>query len=286
MKKGKMSGMILVTGAKGQLGTDVVSELVQRGIDCIGIDIAELDITDKYSVEQFLLNYKPSSVIHCAAYTAVDKAEDEPELCMRINADGTENLARCCRITGAEMIYISTDYVFGGEGDIPYETDAPKGPCSIYGKSKLAGEEAVLRHLEKYYIVRTSWVFGKNGNNFVRSMLKLAETKDEINVMNDEVGSPTYSPDLAFLLCDMAMSGKYGIYHATNEGFCSWAEFAQEIMQQSGSQCKIIPILSEQFPTKAVRPKNSRLSKASIDIAGFGRLHRWEEKLERYHMRY
>ncbi|MCL2436414.1 MAG: dTDP-4-dehydrorhamnose reductase [Clostridiales bacterium] len=274
--------MILVTGATGQLGSDVVSELKQRGLKCLGVDLTELDITDAKGVQTFLKEQEPSCVIHCAAYTAVDNAEDEQVLCMKVNADGTENLAQVCREIGAEMIYISTDYVFGGDGDVPYETDAPKDPKSVYGKSKLSGEEAVLRHLDAYYIVRISWVFGQNGNNFVKTMLKLAETRDELNVVNDQIGSPTYTPDLAVLLCDMALSGKHGVYHATNEGFCSWAEFAAEIMRQSGSACKINPIPSSQYPTKAVRPKNSRLSKASLDEAGFKRLPEWKAALRAY----
>jgi len=274
--------MILVTGATGQLGMDVVSELKRRGMIHLGIGSADLDITDAEAVQRFFKEQMPTCVIHCAAYTAVDKAEDEQELCMRVNADGTENLAQACRETDAEMIYISTDYVFDGAGDAPYETDALKVPQSVYGKSKLAGEEAVLRHLNKHYIVRTSWVFGKHGNNFVKTMLKLAQTKDEINVVNDQIGSPTYTRDLAVLLCDMALSGKYDVYHATNEGFCSWAEFAEEIMRQRGSFCKIIPISSEQYPTKAVRPKNSRMSKVSLDNAGFARLPRWQNALERW----
>jgi len=267
--------MILVTGAAGQLGSDVILELKKRKIEYTGIDIAELDITDTRAVSDFILDKKPQCVIHCAAYTAVDKAEDEYELCFKVNADGTENIAKVCKDIDAEMIYISTDYVFNGEGDEPYETDAVKNPVSVYGKSKLAGEEAVLKHLEKHYIVRISWVFGQNGANFVKTMLRLAESKKELNVVNDQVGSPTYTPDLAVLLCDMALSGKYGEYHATNEGFCSWAEFAEEIMRQSGSDCKINPIPSEQYPTKATRPKNSRLSKASLDNAGFSRLTDW-----------
>ena len=274
--------MILVTGAAGQLGADVVNELKKRRIVCAGIDIAELDITDTNAVWEYMTKQKPQSVIHCAAYTAVDKAEDEPELCMSVNADGTENLALACRETGAEMIYISTDYVFSGDGDEPYETDAPTAPQSVYGKSKLAGEEAVRRHLDKYYIVRTSWVFGQNGANFVKTIMDLSKTKDEINVVCDQIGSPTYTPDLAILLCDMALSAKYGIYHATNEGFCSWTEFATEITRLSGSPCKINPIPTEKYPTNAVRPKNSRLSKTSLDNAGFIRLPGWQDALWRY----
>ena len=273
---------ILVTGAAGQLGTDVITELKKRSIECSGIDINELDITDETAVNAFITEKKPRCVIHCAAYTAVDKAEDEPELCFKVNADGTENLAKACKEIDTEMIYISTDYVFNGSGDAPYETDSDKAPVSIYGKSKNAGEEAVINHLDKYYIVRISWVFGKAGNNFVKTMLKLAETRDELNVVGDQIGSPAYTEDLAELLCDIALSGKYGIYHATNEGFCSWASFAEEIMKQSESACKINPIPSEQYPTKAVRPKNSRLSKESLDKAGFSRLPVWQDALKRY----
>jgi len=273
---------ILVTGAAGQLGTDVAAELKKRGIDSAGIDIDDLDITDFDAVRGYLTANKPLSVIHCAAYTAVDKAEDEPELCMRVNADGTENLAKACRGIDAEMIYISTDYVFDGKGEIPYEAQAPKAPISIYGKSKLAGEEAAQKHLEKFYIVRISWVFGHAGNNFVKTMLKLAQTRDELSVVCDQIGSPTYTPDLAVLLCDMALSGKYGTYHATNEGFCSWAEFAEEIMRQSGSRCRINPIPTEQYPTKATRPRNSRMSKTSLDTAGFKRLPTWRNALTRF----
>ena len=172
--------------------------------------------------------------------------------------------------------------MFGGKGESPYEADAPKGPVSVYGSSKLAGEEAVHKYLDKYYIVRISWVFGHTGRNFVKTMIKLSQSKDELNVVCDQIGSPSYTPDLAALLCDMALSGKYGVYHATNEGFCSWAEFAVEIMRQSGSNCKINPIPSEQYPTKATRPKNSRLSKVSLDEAGFARLPAWQDALERF----
>jgi len=282
------SRMILVTGAAGQLGNDVIEELNKRSIRHIGIDLVAsndidaLDITDAKAVKTYINNKKPQCIIHCAAYTAVDKAEDEPELCFKINAEGTENVACACKEINAEMIYISTDYVFDGKGDIPYETDAVKAPVSSYGKSKLAGEEAVLEHLDKHYIVRISWVFGHNGNNFVKTMIRLAETRDEINVVCDQIGSPTFTLDLAVLLCDMALSGKYGEYHATNEGFCSWAEFATEIMKLSGNSCKINPIPAEQYPTKATRPKNSRLSKDSLDKAGFTRLPKWQDALKKY----
>jgi dTDP-4-dehydrorhamnose reductase len=281
-KRCRGNGLILITGAAGQLGSDVVSEYGRRGVECMGIDIAELNITDTDAVSAFLRLHKPACVIHCAAYTAVDRAEDEKELCMRVNADGTENLARACHAIGAEMLYISTDYVFDGDGDAPFETDDPKAPLSVYGESKFAGEMVVLRNLMKYYIVRISWVFGQNGNNFVKTMLKLASGRNIINVVNDQYGSPTYTPDLADLLCDIALSGKYGVYHATNEGICSWAEFADEIMRQSGSGCKINPIPTSEYPTKAVRPSNSRMSKASLDSAGFTRLPDWKDALRRY----
>lgn len=274
--------MIIITGAAGQLGSDVVSELRHRKIDYMGIDKRNVDITDKEAVRSFLILHKPSGIIHCAAYTAVDAAEEDVDLCMRVNAGGTENIANACREINAKMLYISTDYVFDGQGNMPYETDSPKGPLSVYGRSKLDGEEAVLRCLDKYYIVRISWAFGNSGTNFVKTMLRIAQTKDEINVVSDQIGSPTYTRDLATLLCDMVLSEQYGIYHATNEGFCSWAEFASEIMKLSGSPCKINPVPSEQYPTKAVRPQNSRLSKSSLDIAEFKRLPSWQESLSSY----
>ena len=273
---------ILVTGAKGQLGTDVLKELQKRNIQHKGVDIDDFDITDETAVLNYVKSYMPTTIIHCAAYTAVDNAEDEAELCMKINKDGTENIAIACKTIDAEMIYISTDYVFDGAGSLPFEADAQCAPLQVYGKSKLAGENAVLQHLEKYYIVRISWVFGKHGNNFVKTMLRLTETKDELNVVADQIGSPTYTPDLAVLLCDMLNSKKYGEYHATNEDFCSWAEFAEEIMKQSGSLCKVNPITTEEYPTKATRPKNSKLSKASLDNAGFSRLPNWQDALSRY----
>jgi len=280
--------MILVTGAAGQLGVDVLAELENRNIEYRGTDIAAgvgvdvLDITDATAVSSYMKELSPSCVIHCAAYTAVDLAEDERELCFRVNELGSENIAMACREVGAELFYISTDYVFDGLGSLPYEVDAVKAPISVYGMSKLAGELAVQKHLDKLYIVRISWVFGHGGNNFVKTMLRLGESKDELNVVGDQVGSPTYTPDLAVLLCDMVHSGKYGEYHATNEGFCSWAEFAAEIMQKSGNACKINPITTEQYPTKATRPKNSRLSKVSLDEAGFNKLPTWQNALERY----
>jgi len=280
--------MILVTGAAGQLGSDVVAELNRRKLRCMGVDLVSspdvdaLDITNKEAVFDYMRLKQPKSIIHCAAYTAVDKAEDESELCFSVNAGGTEYLALAAQEIGAEMIYISTDYVFKGDGDEPYETDSPTGAVSVYGKSKLAGEEIAQKILEKLYIVRISWVFGKIGNNFVKTMLRLAETRDELSVVSDQIGSPTYTPDLAILLCDMALSGKYGVYHATNEGFCSWAEFAELIMKLSGSKCKINYITTAEYPTKAVRPLNSRLSKLNLDKFGFNRLPDFHDATKRF----
>jgi dTDP-4-dehydrorhamnose reductase len=251
-------------------------------MDYRGIDIDELDITNEASVRDYIAQYKPNVVIHCAAYTAVDKAESEADLCVRVNANGTENIAKACREIDAAMLYISTDYVFCGDDDMPFEIDSPKSPLSVYGKSKLAGEEAVLRHLGKYYIVRISWVFGKNGGDFVKTMLRLAESKSEINVVSDQIGSPTFTEDLSVLLCDMAVSEKYGTYHATNEGFCSWADYAEAIMRISETPCKINPVTTAQYLTPAKRPGNSRLSKKSLDANGFERLPDWENALERY----
>jgi len=280
--------MILVTGAAGQLGTDVITELKGRNIKYIGIDVVGdygidiLDITDEKAVSDYIKTKKPLCVIHTAAYTAVDKAEDEQDACYKINVKGTENLASVCKEIDAEMIYISTDYVFAGKGNQPYEIDAIKAPLSVYGKSKLAGEKIVKEYIKKYYIVRISGVFGKHGNNFIKTMLRLAEKQDSINVVNDQIGSPTYTEDLSILLCDMVLSEKYGEYHATNEGYCSWAEFASKIMELSGRDCKINPIPSKLYPTKAKRPKNWRLSKKSLDESGFNRLPGWQDALKRF----
>ena len=274
--------MILVTGARGQLGTDVDFELTRRGIMHLALDIDELDITDSKNVNSVFKVSRPTCVIHCAAYTAVEAAEDDVNTCMRVNADGTKNLAMACQEMGTEMIYLSTDYVFYDSSDEPLEIDSEKSPISAYGRSKLAGEEYVQKYVDKHYIVRISWLFGIKGGNFVKTMLKLAQEKNEVSVVNDQIGSPTYTVDIAVLLCDMALSGKYGVYHATNEGFCSWAEFADEIMKLNGGQCKVNHIPSELYPTKVLRPKNSRLSKASLDKGGFSRLPDWKDALKRF----
>lgn len=273
---------VLVTGSAGQLGYDVCKVLASRQIENRGVDITDFDITDQNAVNRYLKAYRPDAVIHCSAWTAVDKAEDEPERVEAVNADGTRNIAEACKKIGAKMLYLSTDYVFPGTGDRFYEPNDPTGPLSVYGRTKLAGELAVRKLLEKYFIVRISWVFGKNGNNFVKTMLRLAETHTEVNVVCDQIGSPTYTADLAPLLCDMIATEKYGVYHATNEGLCSWAEFAEEIFRVSGKQVKVHAIPTEQYPTKAIRPKNSRMSKACLDLAGFHRLPDWKDALARY----
>lgn len=273
---------ILVTGASGQLGYDVERELERRGIEHLGTSSRELDITDREAVERLMAAYRPDAAIHCAAYTKVDLAEDEPERCWAVNADGTRNMAAACRKTGAKLLYISTDYVFPGTGERSYETGDPTGPVNTYGRSKLAGELAVQSLLEKYFIVRISWVFGKNGNNFVKTMLRLAETKAELSVVCDQIGSPTYTADLAPLLCDMVQTERYGVYHATNEGTCAWSEFAEAIFELAGRQVVVHPIPTSAYPTRAARPLNSRMSKERLRDNGFQELPEWENALARY----
>lgn len=273
---------ILVTGANGQLGYDAMKVLKARKIECMGVDINDFDITDEEVAFEYIVGYHPNAVIHCSAYTAVDKAEENEKLCRAVNADGTRNIAKACKKIDAKMVYISTDYVFPGTGEDAYEVDDPKGPLNVYGRTKLEGEEAVRELVNKHFIVRISWVFGKNGNNFVKTMLRLGREHNEINVVSDQIGSPTYTADLAPLLCDMMVTEKYGTYHATNEGYCSWAEFAQEIFKQAGYDTKVNFIPTSAYPTQAKRPFNSRLSKKSLDDAGFFRLPDWRDALRRY----
>ena len=273
---------VLVTGVGGQLSYDVIKELTRRGIDCIGADLKEFDITDYEVAYSFITAYEPDAVIHCSAYTAVDKAEDEPEICHRVNALGTENIAKICKEINAKMVYISTDYVFPGNGDEFYEVDSLTAPQNVYGRTKLEGEIAVKNILDKCFVVRISWVFGSNGNNFIKTMIKFGKERSELNVVADQIGSPTYTADLAPLLCDMIATDKYGTYHATNEGVCSWAEFAEAIFKITKIDCKVNYIKTEGYPTKAARPKNSRMSKKSLDQAGFKRLPSWEDAVKRY----
>ncbi|MEF2889961.1 MAG: dTDP-4-dehydrorhamnose reductase [Turicibacter sanguinis] len=273
---------VLVTGVKGQLGYDVVKDLKKRGHEPIGVDRGEMDLMNNDAIREFIMNTRPEAIIHCAAYTAVDKAEEEVEVCYQVNAEATKFIAECAKELDITLIYISTDYVFDGtkEGDY-VETDLPN-PINVYGASKLLGEQYVQQLLEKYYIVRISWVFGENGNNFIKTMRRLGSERDELNIIHDQVGSPTYTADLAPLLVDMMETNKYGIYHATNEGTCSWFEFANEIFKQSNMEVKTNPITTDQYPTAAKRPMNSRMSKDKLKQSGYMLLPTWQDALNRY----
>ncbi len=272
---------VLVTGVRGQLGHDVVKELEKRGHTAVGVDIDEMDITDASSVERVIKEAAPDAVIHCAAYTAVDAAEDNEDLCRRVNAGGTENIARVCSLLDCRMMYISTDYVFNGQGTRPWEPDDERQPLNVYGRTKYEGELAVER-LRKYFIVRIAWVFGINGRNFIKTMLDLGRDHDTVNVVCDQIGSPTYTLDLARLLADMIETDRYGRYHATNEGLCSWYEFAEEIFRQAGMNVNVVPVTSDRYPARAKRPANSRMDKSKLDEAGFVRLPSWQDALGRY----
>lgn len=272
-----------MTGVKGQLGHDVVNELANRGIDFVGVDVEEMDITNPDQVQSVITESMADAVIHCAAFTAVDAAEDNSEICHKVNVDGTRNIARVCKELGLKMIYISTDYVFNGLGTKPWSTDDEREPLNAYGQSKYEGELAVQELLSQYFIVRISWVFGFNGKNFVKTMLNIGQTRNEITVVNDQFGSPTYTLDLAVLLVDMVFSDKYGVYHATNEGICSWYDFACEIFKQAGmDHVTVLPVDSSVYPAKAKRPSNSRMSKDKLTEMGFERLPEWKDALGRY----
>lgn len=272
---------VLVTGSKGQLGYDVIHELTKRGHFAVGVDIDEMDITDPVSVEKGITETAPDAVIHCAAYTAVDAAEENVELCRKVNGAGTANIVKVCKALGCKMMYISTDYVFNGQGERPWEPDDEREPLNVYGQTKYEGELAV-EELEKYFIVRIAWVFGVNGKNFIKTMLNLGKTRDTITVVDDQIGSPTYTYDLARLLVDMIETEEYGRYHATNEGLCSWYEFACEIFKKAGMKVHVIPVSSDQYPARAKRPMNSRMSKDKLDEKGFERMPTWQDALERY----
>ena len=272
----------LVTGFKGQLGYDVVNELKKRGIESIGVDIEEMDITSLEDVNRVIKGSCVDVVVHCAAYTAVDRAEDDPETCRKVNVDGPRNIALVCKELDIKMVYISTDYVFSGEGEEAFEVNSPKHPNNVYGLSKSDGEDEVISLLDKHFIIRISWAFGINGNNFINTMIRLGKERGEVKVVDDQIGSPTYTYDIAELIADMIVTEKYGIYHATNEGYCSWYEFAKEIFRQASLNIKVEPVDSSAFPVKALRPKNSRLSKKSLDKAGFKRLRSWQDALRDY----
>lgn len=274
---------ILVTGKTGQLGHDVLLELERRGHEAVGTGSADMDITDESAVSLVLHKYQPEAVIHCAAYTAVDAAEDDEERCQSVNVDGTVNIARICREIGAKMLYLSTEYVFSGEGERPWEPEDKTAPLNVYGRTKYEGELAVKQYLDRFFIVRISWIYGINGKNFVKTMRRLGEEKGSVSVVNDQVGSPTYTRDLAVLLVDMIESEKFGVYHASNEGTCSWYEFACEIFKQSGMDDVVVtPVDTSTFPAKAVRPKNSRMNKDKLRENGFSLLPSWQDALQRF----
>lgn len=296
---------VLVTGAAGQLGHDVLNELSSRGYEAVGTDLAseysgvqdgtpvtilpyvQMDITDQEKADQVITDLAPDAVIHCAAWTAVDLAEDEDkqEKVRAINAGGTENIARACKKVGCKMMYISTDYVFNGQGTEPWKPDCREyAPLNVYGQTKLEGELAVSGLLEKYFIVRIAWVFGRNGKNFIKTMLKVGKNHDTVRVVNDQIGTPTYTYDLARLLVDMIETEKYGYYHATNEGgYISWYDFTCEIYRQAGYDTKVVPVTTEEYGlSKASRPFNSRLDKSKLKENGFEPLPTWRDALNRY----
>lgn len=274
---------VLVTGANGQLGTDLMNELAKRGLESVGVDVEEMDITDADACKKVISAAGVDAVIHCAAYTAVDAAEDNVELCRKINGEGTRNVAQACRDADVKMMYISTDYVFDGQGSRPWEPDDERHPLNVYGETKYEGELAVEELLERYFTVRIAWVFGVAGKNFIKTMLRLGKERGAVSVVDDQIGSPTYTYDLARLLVDMVQTDKYGRYHATNEGLCSWYEFAKEIFRQAGmSDVKVTPVSSDEFPAKATRPSNSRMSKEKLTENGFEQLPTWQDALGRF----
>ena len=283
---------VFVTGVGGQLGYDVLKELKKRGHECVGSDITEsaeikLDITDKAAVEAALSQIHPDAVIHCAAWTAVDAAEDEENKAKvyAVNVTGTQNIAEACKKLDCKMIYISTDYVFNGQGTEPWRADCREyAPLNYYGQTKLEGELAVAKAIEKYFIVRIAWVFGLNGKNFIKTMINVGKTHDAVRVVNDQIGTPTYTYDLARLLVDMAETEKYGYYHATNEGgYISWYDFCCEFFRQYGLTTKVIPVTTAEYGmSKAARPFNSRLDKSKLIEAGFKPLPAWKDAVKRY----
>ncbi len=274
---------VLVTGINGQLGHDVMGELKKRGYEAVGVDIEEMDITDAQCVKRVITQAAPEAVVHCSAYTAVDRAEEEVELCRRVNAEGTKNVAEVCAELDCKLLYLSTDYIFSGEGERPWEPGDEPDPLNVYGLTKFEGEQEIKSRMDKYFIVRISWVFGVNGNNFIKTMLRLGRENGAVRVVDDQIGSPTYTYDLAVLLVDMIETEKYGEYHASNEGICSWYEFAKEIFAAAGmNEVEVTPVSSEEFPAKAKRPKNSRMSKEKLVKNGFNKLPSWQDAVKRY----
>jgi dTDP-4-dehydrorhamnose reductase/dTDP-4-dehydrorhamnose 3,5-epimerase len=272
----------MVTGVNGQLGHDVTMQLKEKDFDVIAPRRDELDLINKEQVKKYILKEKPDVIIHCAAYTAVDKAEDEKDLCYLVNIEGTRAVAEAAKDINAKVVYVSTDYVFDGQGQEPHTEEKETNPINYYGSTKEQGAKIVKAELDNYFIVRTSWVYGLNGNNFVGTMLKLAKSRKEINVVSDQIGAPTYTKDLAAFIVDLVQSNKYGIYHGVNEGYCSWHEFAISIFEKSGIDMKVNPISSDDYPTKAKRPLNSRLSKENTDKAGIDRMPHWQDAITRF----
>ncbi len=272
---------LLVTGYNGQLGYDVVNEAHSRGIEAVGVDIQEMDITNKQQVNYVIKAGNYDAVVHCAAWTAVDKAEEMVDVCRKVNVEGTQNIVEVCKEQDIPVMYFSTDYVFSGEGTEPWNEYDNRTPLNVYGQTKYEGELAVEAY-PKHFIIRIAWVFGKNGNNFIKTMLRLGKEKGAVSVVDDQIGSPTYTYDLSKLVVDMIQTEKYGTYHATNEGLCSWYEFACEIFKQANMDVKVTPVDSNAFPAKAKRPKNSRMNKSELDKNGFNRLPSWQDALKRY----
>ena len=276
---------ILVTGSTGQLGSDVVKELLKRGYSTLSPNRSEFNLCSEDSIINYILNSNCEAIVHCAAYTQVDKAEDEKDLCIKINATATKHIVKCAKILDIPMIYISTDYVFDGTKDGEYTENDETNPINIYGESKLAGEKYVQEILDKYYIVRTSWVFNINGKNFIETMLRLSKANNQLSIVNDQIGSPTYTKDLSRLLVDMIETNKYGLYHATNEGYCSWYEFADTIFKLANINIDIKAINSNEYASRAKRPLNSKLSKDKLIEFGFKPLPHWEDALKDYLIR-
>ena len=276
---------ILVTGSTGQLGSDVVKELLKRGYSTLSPNRSEFNLCSEDSIRNYILNSNCEAIVHCAAYTQVDKAEDEKDLCIKINATATKHIVKCAKILDIPMIYISTDYVFDGTKDGEYTENDETNPINIYGERKLAGEKYVQEILDKYYIVRTSWVFKINGKNFIETMLRLSKANNQLSIVNDQIGSPTYTKDLSRLLVDMLETSKYGLYHATNEGYCSWYEFANTIFKLANINIDIKAINSNEYASRAKRPLNSKLSKDKLIEYGFKPLPHWEDALKDYLIR-
>lgn len=273
---------VLVTGINGQLGYDVVKELDKRGYISVGVDKEKMDLTDLSNISNFIKDSNIDAIIHCAAYTAVDLAEDNKELCEIVNSLSVKEISNACKELDIPLVYISTDYVFDGTKDGEYTESDIENPINVYGKTKLDGENYVKEILNKYYIVRISWVFGENGNNFINTMLRLSKEHKELNIIDDQIGSPTYTKDLAPLLVDMLESDRYGLYHVTNEGFCSWYEFAKEIFKLKNIDIKVNSISTKDYPTKARRPLNSKMSKQKLIDKGFTPLRNWKEAVKDY----